>query len=60
MIARDLLSAFDGRLMDPDVAARYRRSILEPGGSRDARELVEDFLGRPFSFDAYAAWLAGR
>lgn len=60
VIARDLLSAFDGRLMDPDVAARYRRSILEPGGSRDARELVEDFLGRPFSFDAYAAWLAGR
>jgi thimet oligopeptidase len=59
VIARDLLSAFEGRLMDADVALRYRRSILEPGGSRDARELVEDFLGRPFAFDAYAAWLAG-
>jgi thimet oligopeptidase len=59
VIARDLLSAFGGRLFDPDVARRYRRSILEPGGSRDARDLVEDFLGRPFAFDAYAAWLAG-
>lgn len=59
VIARDLLSAFGGELLDPDVARRYRRRILEPGGSRDASDLVEDFLGRPFAFDAYAAWLAG-
>ncbi|MDQ1218148.1 hypothetical protein QE411_003003 [Microbacterium arborescens] len=30
-----------------------------PGGSRDAADLVADFLGRPYSFDAYRAWLAG-
>jgi thimet oligopeptidase len=59
VIARDLLSAFDGDLMNPDVAERYRRSILEPGGSLDASELVADFLGRPYAFDAYAQWLAG-
>ncbi|MDT0181875.1 M3 family metallopeptidase [Microbacterium sp. ARD31] len=59
VIARDLLSAFGGDLMNPDTAARYRAEILEPGGSRDARDLVESFLGRPTSFEAYRAWLAG-
>ena len=59
MIARDLLSAFDGDLLDAAVATRYRREILEPGGSRDAADLVEGFLGRPYGFDAYREWLAG-
>lgn len=57
VIARDLLSAFDGNLMDPAVAERYRREILEPGGSRDAADLVEAFLGRASGFDAYRRWL---
>jgi len=57
VIARDLLSGFDGDLMNPDAAARYRREILEPGGSRDAAALVEAFLGRPYAFDAYREWL---
>lgn len=59
VIARDLLTAFDGDLMDADVARRYRTEILERGGSRDATDLVEAFLGRPTSFDAYRDWLAG-
>ncbi len=59
VIARDLLSAFGGDLMDADTATRYRREILEPGGRRDATDLVEAFLGRPYAFDAYRAWLAG-
>lgn len=59
VIARDLLSAFDGDLLDAAVATRYRREILEPGGSRDAADLVEGFLGRPYGFDAYREWLAG-
>ena len=45
-------------LMDPAVAAEYRRCILDPGGSKDAADLVADFLGRPFTFDAFEAWLA--
>jgi thimet oligopeptidase len=58
VIAKDLFSAFDPNdLFDPDVAHRYRDRILVPGGSRDAADLVEDFLGRPFGFDAFAAWL---
>lgn len=57
VIARDLLSGFGAGLMDEQTAQRYRREILEPGGSRDARDLVEAFLGRPYSFDAYQEWL---
>ena len=60
VIARDLLSGFGGDLMNPDAAARYRREILEPGGSRDAADLVRAFLGRDYGFDAYREWLAGR
>ena len=43
--------------MAPEVARRYRDRVLAPGGSADAADLVADFLGRPFSFDAFEAWL---
>jgi thimet oligopeptidase len=59
VIAKDLFSAFDpDDLFAADVAARYRDSILAAGGTKDAADLVADFLGRPYTFDAYAAWLA--
>jgi len=59
VIAKDLFSAFDpDDLFDPEVAHRYRDLILVPGGSRDAADLVTEFLGRSYTFDAYAAWLA--
>lgn len=58
VIAKDLFSAFDPEdLFDPVVAQRYRDRILAPGGSRDAADSVADFLGRPFTFDAFATWL---
>lgn len=59
VIARDLLTAFGDDLMNPEVARRYRTDILERGGSRDAVDLVEAFLGRATRFDAYRDWLAG-
>jgi thimet oligopeptidase len=59
VIAKDLFSAFDeDDLFDPEVAGRYRDSILAAGGTKDAADLVADFLGRPYTFDAYAEWLA--
>ncbi len=59
VIAKDLFSAFDpDNLFDPEIAGRYRDRVLAPGGTKDAAELVADFLGRPYTFDAYAAWLA--
>jgi thimet oligopeptidase len=58
VIAKDLFGVFrrDG-LLNPEPASRYRRSILEPGGSQPAGELVRTFLGRDGSFDAFARWL---
>jgi thimet oligopeptidase len=58
VIAKDMFSAFDpADLFDAAVARRYRDSVLVPGGSRDAADLVAAFLGRPYSFDAFARWL---
>ena len=58
VIAKDMFSQFDKNdLLSPVVAKRYRDTVLAPGGSAPAAKLVENFLGRPFSFDAYQAWL---
>lgn len=58
VIAKDFLSAFKANgLMDKKQAKRYRELILEAGGSKDADELVQDFLGRPYRFDAFKEWL---
>ena len=58
VIAKDVLSGFDaGHMLDPAPARRYRRLVLEPGASKPANEIVEGFLGRPFGFAAYEAWL---
>ena len=56
-LAKDCLSAFGGDCMDGQVAARYRRTVLEPGGRRDAADLLSDFLGREPKLDAFEAWL---
>jgi Zn-dependent oligopeptidase len=58
VIAKDLFGEFRREgLLDQATARRYRRAVLEPGGSRPAAELVRDFLGRPSGFEAYQAWL---
>ncbi len=58
VIAKDLLGEFQrSGLLDAETARRYREAVLVPGGSRDAAELVEAFLGRPYGFEAFAAWL---
>ena len=44
--------------MNATTATRYRDTILAAGGSKDAAELLQDFLGRPYRFDAFEAWLA--
>ena len=60
VIAKDLFSEFQGTdLVAADVARRYRSTVFEPGSSKPARELVRDFLGRPFNADAWERWLSG-
>jgi thimet oligopeptidase len=58
VIAKDLFSAFAAAgLFDAATAKRYRDVVLAAGGSRDAADLVADFLGRPYNSDAFRRWL---
>jgi thimet oligopeptidase len=58
VIAKDLFSAFDRNdLFDTTTSYRYRDTVLAQGGSRDAADLVEEFLGRPYDFTAFTRWL---
>ena len=58
VIAKDLYTPFQSAgVFKTDTAGRYRRTVLNPGGSKPAAELVKDFLGRDYSFEAYSAWL---
>ncbi len=58
VIAQDLLTAFDKKgLMSPEVDHRYRDDVLAPGASKDAANLVKDFLGRPYDFRAFERYL---
>lgn len=55
-IALDLFTEFQkAGMRNPEVAARYRKLVLEPGGSQDANALIQNFLGRPMILDAFKA-----
>ncbi len=57
-LAKDLLEPFKKNgLMDKATAQRFKEIILSSGGSKDAKDLVEEFLGRPAKFDAFKTWL---
>ena len=57
-ISTDMFGEFQTEgLRDSATARDYRDKVLGPGGSKPARELVADFLGRPFSSQAYTDYL---
>jgi len=57
-IAIDFFSQFDkNNLLDGPTAMRYRRTVLEPGATKPAAELVKDFLGRQQQIDALKGWM---
>jgi thimet oligopeptidase len=59
VIAEDFFEQFDSKnLLAGDTALRYRRTVLEPGGSVSANDLVQNFLGRPQSMGALQRWMA--
>ncbi len=59
VIADDMFTQFAAKgLRDRATADRYRRLVLEPGGSKPAEQMVTSFLGRPISLDAYRAEMA--
>jgi len=58
VIAKDMFSLFQQEgLLNEKLAQKYRKTVLEPGGSKEANKLIIDFLGRDFSFEAFANWL---
>jgi thimet oligopeptidase len=58
VIALDFFSQFDrANLVGGEAAMRYRRAVLEPGGSKPGTELVRGFLGRPQNLEAFKKWM---
>jgi thimet oligopeptidase len=58
VIALEFFAEFDTKnLIAGDTAMRYRRAVLEPGGSKPAQELVQGFLGREVSMQALKGWI---
>jgi Zn-dependent oligopeptidase len=58
VIAQDFYSKFDhNNLLAPEVARRYRTTVLEKTGAMPASDLVTNFLGRPQSIDAFVTWM---
>ena len=58
VIALDFFAQFDpADLLGGEAGARYRKTVLEQGGSRPGRQMVRDFLGRDEEFQAFTNWL---
>ena len=58
VIALDFFAQFDPEdLLGCDAGSRYRKTVLEQGGSKPGRQMVRDFLGRDEEFQAFSTWL---
>jgi thimet oligopeptidase len=58
VIALDFFAQFDtADLLGCDAGTRYRKAVLEQGGSKPGRQMVRDFLGRDEEFSAFSDWL---
>ena len=60
VLALDMLSPFGENVMDLKVGARYRKMILERGSEAHPAQLVQAFLGRKPSPDAFFREIAGQ
>ena len=59
VIALDMLSRFGRDVMNPEAGRRFRELILARGGEQDARILVERFLVRRVSSEAFFREIRG-
>ncbi len=58
VIAEDFFTQFNQKnLLSGEAPMRYRRTVLDPGGSVSANDLVKNFLGRPQSLTAFQHWM---
>ncbi|HEY2324263.1 MAG TPA: M3 family metallopeptidase [Thermoanaerobaculia bacterium] len=59
VIALDMVSIFGADLMNGEKGRRFRELILSRGSEEPAKDLVERFLGRPVSSEAFFARIQG-
>lgn len=58
VIAEDFFDQFDhANLLSGPAPMRYRHTVLEPGGSMSANDLVRNFLGREQNINALQKWM---
>ena len=60
VLALDMLSRYNGNLMDPVVGKRYRDKILSKGSELTGGELVRGFLGRAPNSKAFFDEISGQ
>ena len=58
VIALDFFAQFDPQdLLGGPTGMRYRQTVIAPGATKAATQLVHDFLGRDMNLDAYKRWM---
>jgi thimet oligopeptidase len=61
VLATDFFTKFatsSGGGLSREVWQSYRKTVLQRGSSRDAKEMVPEFLGRDYGLEAYSRWVA--
>lgn len=58
VIALDFFSQFNrANLLQDPIALKYRKTVLEPGGTIPGKTIVQQFLGREQSIEAFTRWI---
>jgi thimet oligopeptidase len=59
VIALDFFNQFNrANLFDDPIALKYRKTVLEPGGTVPGKSIVQQFLGREQSIEAFSRWIS--
>lgn len=55
IVACDLYSRFKDQPMEKqmELGMEYRRKIMEPGGTKEGKEMIRDFMGRDISIKSF-------
>jgi thimet oligopeptidase len=58
VIALDFFNQFNRtNLLEDPIALKYRQTVLEPGGTVPGKSIVQNFLGREQSIEAFSRWI---
>lgn len=58
VIALDFFNQFNrANLLDDPIALKYRKTVLEPGGTVPGKSIVRQFLGREQNIEAFSRWI---